>query len=300
MLLWVIYMLLSSWLENWLSLRAGSLAPRTLECYRSTIRLHIVPVLGAVDLPDLKPEQLAELLGMISAGGHTRTAQLTHAILHKAFADAVRHRLLSSSPMADVPRPAHRAQRAQWLDPSILAAYLAAVDRDPHRLAWLLALYCGLRRGEIAGLRWCDVDMRAQVLHICNQRQRLESGEIVDLPPKSFAGNRPIPIPPQLLDELRAARRIGGYVVQYCGHPITPAALDRAHARMLARAGLPHCRLHDIRHTMGAVAVRSGVPIKVLQVLLGHAHYSTTADIYAHVDAAAARDAIARIAAAMI
>lgn len=293
-------MLLSNWFTSWISLRAGDLAPRTVDCYRDTIRLHIAPVLGAADLADITPEQLTELLGMIAAEGHTRTAQLVHAILHRSFADAVRRRLLPSSPMADVPRPTHRGKRAHWLPPEQIAAYLEAVNADPLRLAWLLALYCGLRRGEICGLRWADVDMRAGVMLISNQRQRLASGEIKDLPPKSFAGIREIPIPPQLLPALRSARQVCGYVIAHQQQPYTPSGLDHAHRRLLIRAGLPHIRLHDIRHTMGAVAIRAGVPIKVLQVLMGHAHYSTTADIYAHVDPSAAREAIVSIAAHML
>lgn len=293
-------MTLEAWLETWLPLRAASLAPRTVDCYRATIRLHITPHLGTLSMDELQPAQLVAHLGMIAADGHSRTAQLVHAILHKALADAVQARILAASPMADVPRPSHRAQRAQWLEPEQIPAYVAAITEDPHRLAWLLALSCGLRRGEIAGLRWSDVDMSAQILHIRNQRQRLASGALVDLPPKSFSGVRDIPIPAQLLPALRAARQLTGYVISIHGRPITPAALSRAHARLLARAGLPHVRLHDIRHTMGAVGVRSGVPIKVLQVLLGHASYTTTASIYAHVDASAARDAVARIAASVL
>lgn len=287
---------LDSWLDSWLSLRAASLAPRTVDCYRSTIRLHITPFLGSTSLAELTPAQLVGHLAMISAGGQSRTAQLVHAILHKALADAVQARLLISSPMADVPRPAHRAQRARWLEAEQIPAYVAAVQSDRLRLAWLLALSCGLRRGEIAGLRWSDVDFHAGTITISNQRQRLASGALVDLPPKSFAGNRVIPIPEKLMPSLRASRQLSGYVIALHGHPITPSALSRAHARLLARAGLPHVRLHDIRHTMGAVGVRSGVPIKVLQVLLGHASYTTTADIYAHVDASAAKEAVAKIA----
>ena len=293
-------MLLSAWLSSWLSLRAASLAPRTVDCYRATIRLHIDPFLGQFALDALTPEQLVGHMAMIAAGGHSRTAQLVHAVLHRALADAVRHRLVVVSPMSDVPRPTYRKRSPRWLEPSEIPAYVSAVLSDPLRLAWLLALSCGLRRGEICGLRWSDVDWSRQLLCVRNQRQRLASGSVVDLPPKSFSGNRDIPIPPQLLPSLRAARQIGGYVVAINGHPITPSALDKAHARLLARAGLPHIRLHDVRHTMGAVGVRQGVPIKVLQVLLGHAHYATTADIYAHVDTAAAREAIDRIASSVL
>ena len=291
MLLSVMYMTLNEWLSSWLSLRSGSLALRTVDCYRATVRLHIAPALGAVALDQLTPAACVSLLSSVCAAGHTRTAVLVHAILSRALRDAVQNGLLASSPMASVGRPSHRPARPQWLTPDQIPAYVAAVSADPYRLAWLLALCCGLRRGEICGLRWQDVDFRSSELHVSNQRQRLASGTVIDCPPKSAAGERTVPVPAPVLAALKAARQVSGYVI-----PLLPSSLDRAHARLLARAGLPHVRLHDIRHTMGAVAVREGVPIKVLQELLGHSRYSTTADIYAHVDDTASRAAIDQIA----
>ena len=291
----------TQWLSDWLTLRSAELAPRTLDCYRATIRLHIAPSFNGVELAELRPEQIASMLAAICAAGHTRTAILCHAILSRSLADAARYNLLPRNPMADVPRPAHRPARASWLSPEELSLYLAAVAADRNRLAWLLALCCGLRRGEICGLRWQDVNFRENVLHIRNQRQRLDNGCLVDREPKSESGIRDIPIPANVLPLLRSARQLAGYVVLSSrGQPFTPSGLDQAHARLLASAGLRHVRLHDIRHTMGAVAIRQQVPIKTLQVLLGHSHYSTTADIYAHVDLSAARCAIDQITASMV
>lgn len=287
-------MLTDAWFSAWLSLRAGALAPRTVDCYRDLYRLYIGPAFGSCDLSEVSAARITTMLANICASGHTRTAVLVHAVLRRALADAQRCGHVSASPMADVPRPAHRPKPAAWLAPETIPAYVAAASRSPYRVAWLLALCCGLRRGEICGLRWEDIDFKARVIHVRNQRQRLASGQIVDRPPKSAAGIRDIPIPADVLPALRAARSIGGYVVisPRTARPITPNGLDQAHAHLLASAGLDHVRLHDIRHTMGAVAIREAIPIKVLQYLLGHAHYSTTADIYAHVDTDAARAAI--------
>lgn len=288
-------MLFSQWLRAWLDMRASNLAPRTRESYENTLRLHVLPVLGSVQLDQLQPAQIIGLLARICAEGHSRTAQIVHAVLHRALADAVQSRILASSPIEGISRPAHRPRRPQWLEPDQIGAYVAAISADKYRLAWLLALCCGLRRGEICGLQWQDFDFQRGIIHVRRQKQRLQGGKLVDLPPKSAAGERNIPISPQLVHIFRTARQLGGPVVR-----LTPSALDRAHARLLARAGLPHIRLHDIRHTMGAVAIRQQVPIKVLQALLGHAHYSTTADIYAHVDDTAAREAVARITHAVL
>ena len=282
-----------TWLSSWLALRSGALAPRTLDGYADCVRLYLAPALGAIPLDELTPAPILAMLATICAEGHTRTAELVHAVLRRSLADAQACGHIAVSPMVGVPRPKHRPQPPRWLSPEEIPLYVAAIADDPHRLAWLLALCCGLRRGELCGLRWSDVDMRGGVIHVRNQRQRLASGAIIDKAPKSAAGRRDLPIPADVLPALRAGRQLAGYVVLACtGRPITPSGLDQAHARLLARAGLPHIRLHDVRHTMGAVAIREQVPIKVLQYLLGHAHYSTTADIYAHVDAVAARAAL--------
>lgn len=282
------------YLLSWVSLRSGGLKARTVDCYRDNIRLHVLPDLADVELEQLTPEALSRILARICESGHTRTAELVYAILHKALADAQRKHLVRTSPMDDVLRPAHRSRPPQWLEPDEIPVYVAAVAASPYRLAWLLALCCGLRRGELCGLRWQDIDFRRLQIHICNQRQRLSSGALVDYAPKSSAGIRDLPIPADVLPSLRMARQISGYVVLSArsGRPITPSGLDQAHRRLLLAAELPHIRLHDIRHTMGAVAVRQQVPIRVLQYLLGHAHYSTTADIYAHVDLTAAQVAL--------
>ena len=174
--------------------------------------------------------------------------------------------------------------------------------------AWLLAMLCGLRRGELAGLRWSDVDLTAGVLHIRNQRQRISGKGVIDCPPKSAAGRRDIPLPADLgrllaLVMRRQAAQAAAcgvsavYVVSYTDNrPIDPHALNAALSRDLAAAGLPPINLHGLRHSMATAAVAAGVPIKVLQTLLGHASYTTTADIYAHVlptDRKLAIDAVA-------
>ena len=264
---------LSEYLGDWLALRAGGLRPRTVDSYASLIRLHVVPVIGDVPMDQLSQWVIRLCLARIAAAGKGRTAELVFVMLSAALADA------PGRPMAGVPRPAHvQSTPDAWSDAQ-MSAYMSALADHPHGLALSLGLLCGLRRGEICGLRWQDVSWETDELRITNQRMRLDSGLIIDAPPKSRAGVRTVPVPPPLMAWLRQSRQLVGYI-----DGITPSGLDQAHRALVARLGLPPIPLHGLRHSMATSCIRHGGDIRSLQVVLGHARYATTADRYTHPD----------------
>lgn len=269
------------YLESWLVLRSGSLKPRTRECYSSLVRLHIAPSIGAVPLDQLGHAQIVPMLAAIVANGHTRTAELCWVMLRCALRD------LPGNPMQGVPRPAHIQHTPDaWTDDQIVA-YAEALREHRHGLALSLGLVLGLRRGEICGLRWTDIDFQLGEINVTNQRMRLDNGQIVDASPKSRTSARCVPVPPPLLDQLRRSRHLAGYV---CG--LTPSGLDAAHRRLVRRLGLPYIPLHGLRHTMATSVIRHGGDMRCLQLLLGHASYSTTANRYTHPDRAMLKSSI--------
>lgn len=292
-------MTVEEWLTAYLGLRAPELAPRTLEQYTDLATRYIVPALGAIPLEDLRPLAIAQLLAPISAQ-HPRTAQLVHRLLSTALRCAVAYGLIAASPAAAVAAPRHRRADPRWLDADTARALLTRTIGSRWHIAWSLALCLGLRRGELAGLRWGDVDLDKRLLTVSQQIQ-LIGGRIVTGPPKSDAGLRSLPLPPSLAAELAMWRRaqrapIGAdsYVLS-ChadGGPVTPAAIGRALARDMRRAGLEPINLHGLRHTMATMAVAQGVHLRVLQGLLGHANISITADTYSHILPSALRNAV--------
>ena len=260
------------------SARSG-LRARTVDSYHSIICLHISPVIGSVPVDDLRPDHIRAVLAR--ASGLSRTAELCYVICRAALGD------LPGQPMRGVSRPAHIQHTPEpWSDDQI-AAYLAALADHPHGLALSLGIVCGLRRGEICGLRWSDVLWDEDTLQVVNQRIRLASGQLVDAPPKSRAGARPVPVPGPLMDRLRAARQRSGYI-----DGITPSGLDQAHRALVARLGLPPIPLHGLRHSMATACIRHGGDMRSLQLLLGHASYTTTAMRYTHPDRAMLRATI--------
>lgn len=272
----------SQWLSTWLTLRKAVLRPRTIEQYQDLIDRYIAPAIGDRDLDRIGSAEICTLLASIIEAGHTRTAELVFVLLQAALKE------ISPDLMRRVPRPAHRQKTPEaWTD-AHMAAYLAAVASERQSLGLTLGIVLGLRRGEICGLRWQDIDFDRQIIRIVNQRQRMADGRIVDCPPKSFASVRDIPIPDQLLPLLRSRRQLAGYLC-----PISPSGLDAAHRRLVRRLQLPYIPLHGLRHSMATACIRHGGAMKSLQLLLGHAKYATTADRYTHPDCEMLRSALA-------
>lgn len=276
-------MTVATWLDDWLALRSLELRPRTIEQYQDLIDRYIVPQIGAVEVSALVPDTIRHLLATIAASGHSRTAELVYVLLRAACRD-----LDGLDPMRTVRRPAHRQRSPDPWDDQQAASYLAALSDHPHGLALSLAILLGLRRGEVCGLRWGDVDIAAEVIHVRNQRLRLATGEIIDCPPKSAASVRDLPIPAPLLASLRAARGLPTAYV--C--PLTPSGLDTAHRKLVRRLGLPHIPLHGLRHTMATACIRHGGDMRALQSVLGHSSYTVTANRYTHPDRLMLRAAI--------
>lgn len=272
---------LSQYLSDWLLLKSGGLKPRTVESYSSLIRLHISPSIGEISVADLDPLAIRSCLAGIVAQGKTRTAELCFVMLKAALAD------LAGDPMKGVPRPAHiQTSPEPWSDAQ-MDQYLTALADHRHGLALGLAILLGLRRGEICGLRWQDIDFDRAEIRITNQRIRLDTGEIIDALPKSRSSVRTVPVPPVLMAWLRLSRGLAGYV-----DPISPSGLDAAHRALVARLELPPIPLHGLRHSMATSCIRHGGDMRSLQLVLGHAKYATTADRYTHPDRAMLRRAI--------
>lgn len=267
---------LSTWLADWLTLHRAEVRPRTYESYSDLISRYVVPCIGDVPVADLRPDNIRHLLAGIVAKGHTRTAELVFVMLKCALSD------LDHDPMRNVKRPKHTQQRPVPWNDDHMVKYLSACRSHRHGLALSLGLLLGLRRGEICGLRWKDIDLTAGTVSIVNQRIRLDDGSIIDAPPKSATSEREIPIPPQLLPMLRRARGLPDAYL--C--PLTPSGLDQAHRALVKALELPPLPLHGLRHTMASSALRHGGEMRAIQSLLGHASFSTTANIYAHPDRA--------------
>lgn len=209
--------------------------------------------------------------------------------------DARRQGFVTRNVAAHVDRVEMNAVEMETYTPGQVAQLLAAADRDRLGHAWHLAL-CGLRRGEVAGLRWKDIDMNANTLTVRNNRTSA-GGKTVEGRPKSVTSERTLPMTEKVRGALEVARtrqkreRLaageaygdGSYVVSNAlGHPYNPAVLSRYWREVTVAAGLPPIRLHDARHTAATAMHLQGVPIAVIAQWIGHKDASFTMRLYAH------------------
>ncbi|WP_261879910.1 site-specific integrase [Mycobacterium marinum] len=187
-------------------------------------------------------------------------------------------------------------QSLDTFTPGEVKEFLSKVDVDDRLAhAWHLAL-TGLRRGEIAGLRWSDVDLEARTLCVMNNRVSA-GGRSVENDPKSATSRRTLPMPERLVVALRdahdrqrverseagSAYRSGSYVVSNeVGDPYSPAVLSRYWREALARVGMRHLKLHGARHTAATLMHLDGVPTAVTAAYIGHNDPALTTRLYAH------------------
>jgi integrase len=292
-------------LEEWLpAVQVANLRPGTLENYRIHVQAHVVPALGTVELQRLSPAQLnafyRHLLTEAGKDGHglaSKTVRNIHNILHRALKDAVRWGYLvrNVADAADPPR-GKSAEMRVW-SPEQLRVFLEHVREDDLYGFWLLTATTGMRRGELAGLRWSDVDLETGRLSVRQPRVVVANAPQTS-EPKTARGRRSLALDPVTVAALRRhrARKLehkllvgaryqdSGLVFTWPdGSPIHPLRFSRwfeGHAR---RAGLPKIRLHDLRHSYASAALAAGVPAKVISERLGHATIAVTMDIYSHV-----------------
>jgi integrase len=235
-----------------------------------------------------------------------------HGVLHAALRDAVRWGYLSRNVAAGADLPKPMTPEMHVWNPEQLGVFLEHVRGDPLYAAWMLFATTGMRRGEVAGLRWSDVDLDAG--RVSPRRPRvLVDYEVHVSEPKTAKGRRSLALDPATVAALREHRtrqleqrlavgprwQDSGLVFTWPdGRPIHPERFTRWFEQHARAAGLPRIRLHDVRHSYATAALSAGVPAKVVSERLGHANIAITMDTYSHVlpglDAQAA-DTVARL-----
>ena len=277
------------WFTLYLSTYKQDIKPRTREEYERQYRAYIAAAIGTKPLEEITPEDCQAIINAAAEKGE-RIAQAVFALLRACFRRAVRSRRLCWSPMDAVDRPRHKSQQGNALTES---DYMAAVPEISEDLGLSLALFAGLRRAEITGLKWGDVDLAASVLHVRRIRHRV-GGQLIDAAPKSSAGVRDIPIVPELAPILKSCYCLAPSV--YCVDA-APEALDRRWKRIQEALNLSQgYRLHDLRHTYVTKAILSGINPRVVQYLAGHSSLELTLQVYSHVTIEAAKAEMRRVA----
>jgi integrase len=292
---------LGGYLDRWLSHSVrGSVRQRTFERYEQIARVHIKPTLGRIKLKAITPTHVRGLYReKLDDGLAPRTVQYIHTTLRKALKEAVQDGLIprNAADAVKAPRPAKK--EINPLAPEQARIFLEMASGDRFEALYLLAIHCGLREGELLGLKWDDLDLEAGTLSVRRTlSETKELGRIFE-PPKNGKG-RSIKLTPGAIEALRghlqcqldeierAGDRYQDQGLVFPSRAGTPMNAKNLTARsfkpLLIKACLPHSvRLHDLRHTCATLLFRRGVHPKIVQELLGHATISITLDTYSHV-----------------
>ncbi|MEV6150569.1 site-specific integrase [Nonomuraea sp. NPDC052129] len=305
------------YLDEWIEAHAVEIKPKTLKDYRNIIALYINPHIGALRVQAVRPSAVTKLYrDLMAHGGRSgrplsaRTMEYVHAVLRKAFRDAVEvDEILSSSPIEKAKRPRRETDEpgAVWTTVQLKSFLTAARE---HRL-WAffhLAAYTGARRGELLNLRWSDIDLDGAQLTITGSAAFID-GERIEGTTKS-GRKRIVSLDEQTLQVLRNQRKMqaedklrvgadwrgrGEYVFTTgWGEPVHPDTVSSLFPILIKRNNaqnpntpLPKARLHDLRHIHATTLLLAGVPAHIVAARLGHADPSITLRVYAHVIRAA-------------
>ncbi|MGH9158320.1 MAG: tyrosine-type recombinase/integrase [Acidimicrobiales bacterium] len=293
--------------DEWLPTMQTQVKHSTWDSYRRNLDLHVLPVLGGTQLQQVTAGQLNGLYRSLLASGHRngisglapKTVRNIHIAVSKLLADAVDRGLvgrnIATSAKAPKPRKTGPTEICFWT-PQELSAFLHFMKDDRLYALWHLAAMTGMRRGELLGLRWEDIDCGAKRVAV---RQAVISVayEVRVTTPKSHSA-RVIDLDPQTVDVLRRhrlaqdAERIAGgdayadndrVFRKADGAVIHPDVMRTMFDRRVKRSGVKRIRFHDLRHTHATIGLRAGVPVKVMSERLGHATPAFTLQQYAHV-----------------
>jgi integrase len=304
---WSVEGYLNHWLETVVK---PNRMPKTHQGYEMAVRRHIIPVIGRKRLKSLSVTDVRKLMQSLHDKGlSTRMVQSVHAVLRNALENAMRDELVmrNVAKLVKVKTPTYEIGRGLTVEQA--RTLLRVSKRDRFHAAYVLAVYLGLRRAEVLGLRWKDIDLEAGWLQVTQTLQRVD-GELRFLPPKTRHSRRTVPLPRPCQDALRAQRAqqdrerlalgerwqdSGLVFTSSRGTPMEPDNLRRSWYALRVELGDPPPRFHDLRHTCVSLLLADGAPPHVVQQIVGHSAIDVTMSIYAHASLDEKRTALDRL-----
>lgn len=299
---------LAQYLATWLaSIKPPAVSPSTWSGHRTFVKCHIIPALGDIPLERLSASHLDKFYGDLldhgrrdgKGGLSPRSVSLAHATLHTALATAVRSKLLARNVVkeASPPRAQRLSPRPTW-SVEELTKFLEHVAGDRLFAAYHLAAFTGLRRGELLGLRWRDLDLEANTLSSVHTVISVDYA-VLSSTPKTAAGRRSVVFDARTAEvmkrhrlnqnEERVSVELGPALADDLvfsgpdGSPIHPNGFSDRFDRLVRAVNIPRLTVHGLRHTHATLMLKANVHPRVVQERLGHANIAVTLQTYSHV-----------------
>lgn len=309
------------WLDVWQQDYLVNVRPATVTSYEATIRNHIKPKIGAIRLDSLTTQDIQEFYNSLRTPLENRkalsakTIKNIHGILHHALQQAMLNNYIRTNPSNSCVIPRATKKKVKPLNEYQIADFLKAIKGHKYESMFLVALFTGIRQGEVCGLQWECVDFDDGTILIDKQLQSLRGktrgdSEKYSLVPTKNGKERTITAAPYVMELLwktkqrqNADRKTWGKAFQEndlvftdeLGNRITPQALYRAFKIIVTESGMPMVRFHDLRHSYAVISLKSGDDVKTVQENLGHATAAFTLDTYGHVTEKMKKDSANRM-----
>lgn len=296
--------------ERWLKDYAeGNLAPKTLYRYKEILNSRVLPAMGHLKIDQIKPNHLLEFYANLQEDGirmdgkpgglSGKTIMQHHRIISSILNDAVQWQVIGSNPASRVKPPRVKKKQADCYEREQIVALLSALEGEElkNRALVHLALFTGLRRGELMGLEWQDINIEAGTLDVRQSSQYLPGKGTFTKAPKNDSSVRLISLPGFIVEVLRLHKKeqiehrlkagdlwqgSDSLFTTWNGRAMHPDTITKWFPEFLERHKLPHLSFHGLRHTAATMLINGGIPLKNISGRLGHSNISTTGDIYTH------------------
>ena len=302
-------MTVGQWLDTWQNEYLANVKPSTITSYEATIRNHLKPGLGALRLDALTTHDIQEFYNGLRLPTEKRkalsskTIKNIHGVLHHALEQALLNNYIRANPSNACIIPRAPKKKVKPMNEQQIADFLKAIKGHKYENMFLVALFTGIREGEVCGLQWECVDFENGSILIDKQLQSLRgktrgNKDKYTLVPTKNGKERTITAAPYIMDLLRKTKQAqdsnknefgeafndtGLVFTDEIGNRVTPQALYRAFKIVVTELGMPKVRFHDLRHSYAVVSLKSGDDVKTVQENLGHATSAFTLDTYGHV-----------------
>ncbi|MCL6559109.1 MAG: site-specific integrase, partial [Firmicutes bacterium] len=309
--------------ERWLRDYAErELAPKTVSRYKELLESRIYPAMGHLKVKDIKPMHLLEFYRNLAEDGirldgkpgklSESTIRHHHRLISSILQKATEWEVIPANPARRIKAPKSKRKQAVCYDEQQVKALLAAADKEPikRKVLIYLAVFSGLRRGEIMGLEWQDVNFEEGTISVRQAAQYVPGKGRFLKDPKNEFSKRTISLPSFVMDMLKqfkvhqAKERLkvgdlwedsGRVFVRWDGRPLSPEWPSDWFSEFLEKHGLPHIPFHGLRHTAATLLINQGLPAKSISGRLGHSNIHTTMDIYGHWLKSADKEAAERL-----
>lgn len=300
-------MTVGQYLEQWLdSYVATNTTPKTRDRYEGIVRVHLIPAFGSLQLAALQPQRIQNYYSQALKSGRkdgngglsARTVRYHHMVLYEALKHAVKHGILIRNVVEAVDPPTPETRELAIIDSDGVRILLQAAKSTPYYACIFTAVYTGLRRSELLGLRWCDVDLELANLSVVQTLHQLQDGTYIFGKPKTKGSRRQIALSPSLaillrehkegqeFDRMLLGKPLSSTDLVFShpdGSPLRPNSVSRAFEGLARSLGFRGIRFHDLRHAHATLMLRQGIHPKIVSERLGHSSVAITLDIYSHV-----------------